>query len=126
MTESSLHRAVCDYIRYQYPRVLFNSDLSGIRLTMGQAVQVKRLRSSRAFPDLVIYEPRGRYHGLMLELKLEGTRLLKRDGESWATPHIQEQARMIEQLEGRGYSAAFACGFEEAKDIIDAYLRMIE
>ena len=67
--EENLQIAVCNYLRAQYPKVLFNSDLSGIKLTMGQAVKAKKLRSSKGFPDLVIYEPRGNYHALFLELK---------------------------------------------------------
>lgn len=60
-------------------------------------------------------------HGLFLELKKEGTRLKKRNGD-WATPHIAEQAAVLEKLRSRGYCAEFAVGFEEAKRIIDEYL----
>ena len=92
-TEAQLHNMVCDYIRTKYPNVIFNSDLSGIKLTIGQATKLKSLRSSRAFPDIAIYEPRGGYHGLFIEMKAEGTKLLKRDG-SMATEHIKEQDLM--------------------------------
>lgn len=59
--------------------------------------------------------------GLFLELKREKTRLKKKDG-TWASPHIAEQAEMLEQLRARGYGAEFAVGFDEAKEIIDNYL----
>ena len=73
LKEENLHLAVCNYIRMQYPDVLFNSDMSGVKLTMGQAIKAKRLRSCKGFPDLVIYEPRGEHKGLFIELKREVT-----------------------------------------------------
>lgn len=123
MTESELQVMVADYLRLQYPDILFHSDFgSGIKLTMGQAVKQKRQNGGRrAWPDMVIAEPRGIYHGLYIELKKEGTRLKKKNGE-WATPHIAEQAEVIDELKKRYYRAEFAVGFEEAKKLIDGYL----
>jgi hypothetical protein len=122
MSEKTLHRAVCDYLRLQYPKVLFNSDMSGLRLTMGQAVQAKTLRSMSGFPDLVIYEPRHGYHGLFVELKREGERIIKKDGSA-ATPHISEQFKMLRALVDRGYYAHMCVGFDMAREIIDNYLK---
>ena len=130
MNEKTLHRQVCDYLRYQYPHCIFNTDLSGAtKLTMGQAVAMKRLRSGRGFPDIQIMEPRNGYHGLFLELKKEGTPLLKKrlvdayGYPCWASDHIKEQNEMIETLRERGYKAEFAIGFSEAQKIIDEYLK---
>ena len=61
-------------------------------------------------------------HGLFLELKKEGTRLKKKDGE-WASPHIAEQAEVLRKLRDRGYAAEFVVGFDEAKKVIDDYLQ---
>ena len=123
MSERTLHRAVCDYIRLQYPDVIFNTDLSGAtKLTVWQAVALKSLRSGRGFPDIVIYEPRKDYHGLFIELKQEGTKLYNKNGEP-ATPHIAEQVDMMLRLDDNGYAAGFAVGFDEAKTIIDNYLK---
>ena len=123
MSEKTLHRGVCDYIRYQYPEVMFNTDLSGsMKLTIGQAVALKSLRSQRGFPDLTIYEPRNGWHGLFLELKKEGEKLYKKDG-SPTTPHISEQLECLLKLRLRGYCVAFAVGFDEAKMLIDDYLK---
>jgi hypothetical protein len=126
MSERTLHRAVCDYLRLQYPEVLFNSDLAGAtKLTMGQAVAMKALRSDRGWPDLFIAEPgkRFKYHGLFIELKKEGTKLWKKNGEP-TTPHIAEQVKMLEKLDARGYSVGFAIGFDQAKSIIDNYMKL--
>jgi len=123
MTESQLHEAVCNYIRLQYPHALFNSDMSGIKLTMGQAIKAKKLRSAKGFPDLVIYESRGGYSALFIELKKEGERLYKKDGVTPRTPHLLEQWNMLQELEERWFSAHFAVGFEDAKIIIDHYFK---
>ena len=96
--------------------------MSGVKLTKFQAVKASKLRSSRAFPDLVIYEPRGNYHGLFIELKAEGTRLYKRNLTP-VTEHIKEQLNMLDKLYERGYCARFAVGFDEAKKLIDEYLK---
>ena len=139
--ESDLQVMVADYLRLQYPDVLFHSDFgSGIKLTMGQAAKQRRQNGGRrAWPDMFIAEPKKVYqkfknvdgdgiegfnlkHGLFIELKREGTRIFKKDGKLVADEHIREQFDMLEELRQRGYAAEFACGFDEAKAIIDNYL----
>ena len=60
--------------------------------------------------------------GLMIELKKEGTRIFKKDGTLVADEHIREQFDMLAELRNRGYAAEFACGFDEAKKLIDDYM----
>lgn len=62
------------------------------------------------------------YAGLFIELKREGTRILKKDGVSYATSHIKDQAGVMVALNRAGYLALFAVGFDQAKQIIDEYL----
>jgi hypothetical protein len=124
MSEKSLHRAVCDYIRMAYPRILFNSDLAGAtKLTMGQAVAMKALRSGRGWPDILIAEPRGDYHALFIELKKEGEKLYKKDGVTPVSDHIAEQIAMLDKLKEKGYKAMFGIGWDSTKSIIDFYLK---
>ena len=128
MTELELQAQVADYLRLQYPHVLFHSDFgSGIKLTPGQAMRQKRLQGGRrSWPDMFIAEVRSLgdkyYHGLFIELKKAGTRIYRKDGRLVSDAHIREQYDMLEQLRQRGYKAEFACGFDEAKKIIDEYL----
>ena len=122
--EFELQKAVCQYIREKYPDVIYNSDLSGIRLPIGVAKQLKMLRSWRGFPDIVIYEPvkieKQIYCGMFLELKVENTKLYKRDGS--CSEHIKEQAEMLKALLVRGYWADFAIGYDDAIRKIEYYL----
>ena len=120
--EENTHAAIVQYLKWVYPKAIFNTDLSGIILTKGQAAKVSSLRSSRGFPDLVIYECRGDYSGLFLEVKRDGTKIYRKDGELVADEHVREQAEMLVQLESRGYCARFAVGFSAAREIIDWYM----
>jgi hypothetical protein len=127
-TEAQLHKQVAAYIKMQYPGVMFNSDMAGVKLTMRQAVRAAELRSNKGQPDMVIYVPKyqdvqEKFSGaLFIELKRKGTKIRKRDGSLVSDKHIQEQEEVMKHLRSMGYVAEFACGFEEAKSIIDKYL----
>lgn len=124
-SEKELHSQVCQYLKVKYPKILFNSDMAGaMKLTIGQAVQISKLRSNKGFPDIAIYEPRGEYRGLFVELKKEGEVLYKRNGEA-ITEHVQEQINCINILKAKGYSAGFAIGYNEAVKMIDEYLSLV-
>jgi hypothetical protein len=123
-SEAQIHEAVCNYIKLQYPKVMFNSDMSGVKLTKLQAVRAAKLRSSKGFPDLVIYESRGKFKALFIELKKDRDELFCKDGLFRKTEHIANQRIMLNRLSELGYEAVFACGFDEVKDIIDEYLKL--
>ena len=123
MKEHDLYAMLADYLRYNYKNIIWRFDLAAdLKLTIGQARKHKRLQQHRGYPDLFIAEPRGKYHGAYIELKKAGTRIFKKDGTLVADEHIREQFDVLEQLRKRGYMAMFACGFDEAKEIIDNYL----
>jgi hypothetical protein len=121
MNEALLHEQVCNYLKLQYPKVLFRTDMGGVRLTPGQAARVARTQAGRAWPDIFIAEPRHGSHGLFIELKRDGTRLKNKKG-LYATAHLEEQATMLGRLGDLGYFAEFAVGFDQCKGIIDNYL----
>lgn len=120
--EQQLHAQVADYLKLQYPRVLWRSDMAGVRLTPLQASKAKRVQHSRAFPDLFIYEAKQGKYGLALELKRDGTTIYLKNGNLTANPHIREQAAVLDQLREAGYAAEFGVGFDQCKQIIDRYL----
>ena len=121
MTEKDLHLAVCSYLKLQYPNVIFTSDLSGLKLTIGQSVQIKKMRSSNGIPDILIFKPNSIYHGLFIELKKGNIKVYKKDG-SFISDHIKEQFEMRLKLNDLNYFANFAFGFDEAKKMIDWYM----
>ena len=123
MSEAELQKQVAIYIRMQYPDVIFHSDFgSGVKLTPWQAkMQTMQNGGRRAGPEMFLAEPVGKYHGLFVELKKEGTRLKKKNGD-WASEHIAEQDAVLSELNDKGYKAEFAIGFEQALNLIDDYL----
>ena len=139
MSEHQLYELIAQYMQIKYPDVIYRFDLAAdLKLTAGQARKHKMLHPKRGYPDLFIAEPiitsyrdengmikltqTKNYSGLFIELKKDGARLKKKNGE-WASDHIAEQAEMLERLEFRGYRAMFAVGFDEAKKIIDLYFK---
>jgi hypothetical protein len=120
MTEAATQKAVCNYVRLQFNKAIFWSDLSGIKLTPGQAKAIKSLKSSRGIPDFFSPMARRGYAGLFLEIKKTGTNLHKKDG-SFASQHIQEQHQMLERLKEQGYFASFAIGLDDAINILNRY-----
>ena len=136
--EEILHLKVCDYLRKNYPNVLFRTDFSsGMKMSPWQAAKHKKFQKSRAWPDLFIACPREmivvdtkngnsiysqNVGGLFLELKAEGVKLYKKNGEMVANKHYREQAEMLDKLNESGYYARFAVGYDEAIKIITNYL----
>lgn len=121
--EYQLQKQVCKYISIQYPDVLFLSDtVASVRLSMPQAIRNKQIQKQGfKCPDLVILEPRGKFNGLFIELKIKSP--FKKNGELLKNEHLEGQQKTIIQLWARGYEAQFATGFEEAKMIIDKYMK---
>lgn len=121
MSEAIEQEILCNYIRTNYPGIVFLSDASGIKMTMGQAVKWSKLKSHRGIPDLIILCPRNGWHGLMIELKRTGEKIYKKDG-TLKTTHLNEQWEVLSILEYHGYIARFCIGFEEARDLLNKYM----
>lgn len=121
MSEAFEHEMICSYLKANYPDVIFISDASGLRLPIAQATRWSRLKSHRGIPDLIILEPRRASHGLCIELKRTGEKVVKKDGTP-KNPHIAEQLQILDKLYEKGYAITMAIGFENARDIINEYL----
>jgi hypothetical protein len=63
-------------------------------------------------PDLLIFEPRQRFHGLFIELKAE---------KGVAS---DDQLKFIAKASFNDYATAVCWGYEEAIKTIDKYLRL--
>lgn len=137
--EEKVQLQVCNYLNKAYPRVIFTCDLSsGMKLPIHIAAKNKKMRSSRGLPDLFIAKKTSRYSeptkgdkphryfteygGLFIELKNEDTVVYNKDGSLRKDPHLHEQNAILESLREEGYMAVFACGFSQAKKIIDEYM----
>lgn len=140
--EKGVHSQTAVYLRLQYPDVIFRTDYAaGMKLTAGQAAVHKSLQSDRSYPDLYVAEARHGYHGLYIELKRDRSEIMNKNGlykkkivqvykkiggkkvRVSSYDHIDEQRKMLDRLNKKGYKAVFGCGFFEIKNIIDEYLK---
>lgn len=124
-SEKVLTSQICKYIRQQYPNVYFFTDPSGLfQKGWGAKKQLHDNRSTHAQLDVIILEPKGSFRGLIVELKREGERLYKKD-KTPVTDHVGDQMESVNHLLRKGYMADFAIGFDQAKSIIDTYMKLI-
>lgn len=122
--EFILQRQICAYLRVAYPDVLFMSDtIASVKLSEAQASRNKSIQKSGfKTPDLIIFAPRGIYHGLFIELKTKIP--YKKDGTLLENAHLKAQEETIKNLRELGYYAVFSWEFEKTKTIIDWYLNL--
>jgi hypothetical protein len=123
-TEENLQIAISNYLKLQYANVYFTSESSGLRVSIGTAVKMKKQRSKHKQLDLIILEPRGYYHGLIIELKKDESEVYKKNGEVKTSEHVKEQFESINLLNEKGYFSTFGFGFEDCKEIIDYYMSL--
>lgn len=123
--EKDLHLMVARYLQARYPSVIFTSDASGMRVTPGLRVELKKKRcQGYKIVDLIVDEPRGGYHGLRVEIKRDRSELYDRHGNYRKREHIQEQVKAVGRLSELGYFAVFACGWDECIKVIDHYMKL--
>ena len=110
MSEDKLQSAVVRYLQYKYPKVKYCSSIAGAYISSkAQRSKIVRNGYVRGKNDLDIYEARGGYFALMLELKEK------------AYP-TKEQKEWINAMNERGYYAIITRGLDETIDVIDEYL----
>ena len=115
-------KQIATYLSYQYPKIIYHWDYAGLNLSKAQTGRMKAIQGQKGWPDLFITEPKKGFHGLFIEIKAQGVKLRKLNTD-YASDHIKEQGEMLSKLSDKGYIAYFAIGFDEAKNIIDGYLR---
>lgn len=130
-TEAAVYEQLAQYLSYQHPELkgLWTFDMAGIHNPSPRTRSLYSRLNGRGRPDFflaypIIY-PNTVVAGLFIEIKTEGTRLVKRDG-SWASPHIAEQAEMLDRLIDAGYEARFGVGLDDCIRIVEDYLAPIK
>ena len=126
--EDNLQAAVVTYLKLEY-KALYCASLGGqYQKYNSQQLKAKRTGYMKGFPDLFIYEPRGVYNGLAIELKAKGSSPYKKDG-SFKKVYSEggdrhNQVVWRDDLRARGYKAKFCTGFDDAKETIDKYFNL--
>jgi hypothetical protein len=120
VTEHDVQVDVVEYLHTAYPNVLFWSTPNGARLASGKdkrlaAIRMNGLKAEGLLPgvsDLIIFEPRGGYSAMFLELKRPGGGAGASDNQMW----------FLREVEARGGYGIVAEGFEQARVSLDDYL----
>ena len=111
MKEYQLQKAVCKYL--DLSNILYCASMNGqYQKYQSQRNRAKATGMKKGVPDLFIYEPRGGYHGLAIELKVGYNKPTK------------EQLEWIEQLNKRKYKAVVCRGIDEALFELQNYLSL--
>ncbi len=102
------------YVRARHKTIIISENDIGVhsagRRAMLQAQKAKAMGYCVGIPDITIYEPRGGYHGAMIEFKSPKGRL--RD----------EQKIMIERFKNKGYAVSVQRDVTEAIGWFERYL----
>ena len=123
--EYLLQKEVCKFLDVNYPDVMYMSDtIANVKLTLPQQARNKAIQKEGfKCPDLIIFEPKGGYSGLFLELKTKSP--FKKDGGLYKNNHLEGQHKTIISLFCKGYAAYFAWDIKQIKDVINNYMNLI-
>lgn len=111
LKEENEQAAVVAFLREKYPDALFTIAPNGFKLPIGVAIKMSRMGYKKGTPDILVFEPRGQYKGLFIEMKAT------RGGEV-----SEAQAAFIAALRVRGYKAEVCAGAGVARRIITEYM----
>lgn len=88
-----------------------------------QRYKWKYLGGYRGISDVFAPSPQKPYSGLFIELKSDTVKVYKKNGDLRKSEHLDIQNQFLELQRKNGYKAEFACGFDQAKAIIDDYFK---
>lgn len=121
--EYQLQVRVANFLNEAYPNLLFMSDtIAAAKLTHQQAQRNKAIQKDDFHcPDLIIFEKKGNFGGLFIELKKDSP--YKKDKTLYANEHLEDQQRTINDLRAKGYFACFGYEYSQICAIINDYLK---
>jgi len=97
--------------------------MSGLKVSIGTAIQMKSLRSSRGLPDLLLLKPNKDFYGLFIEIKTKTSDVYLKDGKTLRNnEHVKEQSEILDRLSKLGYKAVYGIGYDNCINIIKEYL----
>ena len=112
--EHDIQVAIVGLLESIEPTPLYSATVGGVRLAIHTAKKMKEAGYSKGVPDMLVYEPRGMYAGLAIEVKTEKGRA------------SDEQKEWIRNLNNRGWRAEICKGFDECADVICEYFDLYE
>lgn len=132
--EYTLQVACINYMKAQFPNVLFLSDtVANVKLTSMQAARNKAIQKPGfATPDIVIFQPTDQFHGLFIELKAENPytkqgelkKMFKLNAKNPALSydHLERQHNSMVKLANNGYKCYFCWSTLGFIEILSNYI----
>lgn len=110
--EQVLQIQAANWLRLKYPKLLWTISPAGLIIGRHIGILAVRMGYRKGTSDLIILEPRGPYHGFMVEIK-------------WGknTTSEGQDVFLAEALE-RGYHTAVCYTFQEIVKAIDDYMAL--
>ena len=108
--EADIQISVVAWLKAKYPDVLFTMSPAGVKMSIGQAVKMKKMGYRSGTPDLLIDRAVGRWHGLRVEIKTD---------MGIASP---EQLQWQRKATAEGYCSLITRGLNKTKEAIQDYL----
>jgi hypothetical protein len=106
---------VANFLRSNYPEVLFTISPI-VKVSPFLAKKLKAMGYTAGTPDLIIFYPKGAFHGLMIELKTPKSIYTSKGTVS------EKQSAFLEKLNSLGYKAIVCYGAAEAEQAIKEYM----
>jgi len=102
-----------DFVRYvelMYPDLLYTISPAGFIMSAGMAMKMVRMGYRKGTPDILFFEPRGAYHGFLMEIKTQ-------DGKT-----SEAQETFLGLAREREYAIAICRSVDEAISALRRYL----
>lgn len=121
-SEEDIQKSFVTYLKSKYPGIITSS--TGNFSSVKNAAKNVRMGYTPGFPDIAIFEQKGAYAALFIELKKpavvskNGTRLKKSGTVS------SKQKKIISRLKKKGYYSCVAYGLKSAKRITEIYMNL--
>ena len=108
--EDNLQIAVANYLKLQYPGVLFCHIPNGGNRSAREGARFKAMGIKPGMPDVMIFKSVGNWAGLAIELKVKPNKVQL------------TQLECLKALAMEAWKAEICWSFEEAKNVIDCYM----
>lgn len=99
-------------VRLFYPDLLFTISPAGFIMSAGMGMKMMRLGYTKGTPDVLIFEPRGPYHGFLFEFKAPGGKI------------SPEQVDFMSRARKCGYAVAVVYETTFACALLAGYLKL--
>lgn len=111
MSEYHEQVALIDWFKYQYPHLILFAIPNGEYRHIATAVKLKKSGVLAGASDLFLAYPNKNHSGLFIEMKAKGGSV------------SENQKKFIKSVKQYGYAAEVCYGFDEAKSVIENYLK---